>query len=75
MKVADRASESKKISVVSGNWLYESRAVAKALDAEGQRDFYRVFSTREGFTLCEHCPHGFQEQNSRTEAEAVGIAG
>lgn len=75
MKVADRVSESGNLAVVSGNWLYESRVVAKALNAEGQQDFYRVFHTREGFTRCEHCPHGFQEQDSRTEAETVDIAG
>ncbi len=75
MKVADRASEGKKIPVVNGNWLYESRVVAKALDADGQRTFYDYFSTKEGFTRCEQCPHGAQEQDHHAEAEAVSMAG
>jgi len=75
MKAADRASESGKISVKTGNWLYESRAVAKALDVEGQRTFYDYFSTKEGFTRCEQCPHGAQEQDHHAEAEAVSMAG
>lgn len=75
MKAADRASESGKISVKTGNWLYESRVVAKALDADGQRTFYDYFSTKEGFTRCDQCPHGAQEQDHHAEAEAVSMAG
>jgi len=70
MKVADRASESKKITVVGGKWLYKSRLVAKALDAEGQRSFFEHFSSQEGFTRCEQCPHGVEEQS-----EVVSSAG
>ena len=70
MKVADRASESKKITVVGGKWLYNSRIVAKALDAGGQRTFYEYFSTQEGFTRCEQCPHGAQE-----DSEGRSLAG
>ena len=64
MKVAERASGNKKITVVGGKWLYESRPVAKALDAEGKRSFYTYFSAQEGFTRCEQCPHGAEEQSS-----------
>lgn len=63
MKVADRASESKKITVVGGKWFYNSRLVAKALDDAGKRSFYTYFSAQEGFTRCEQCPHGAEEQS------------
>jgi len=62
MNVADRASESKKIAVVRGRWLFNSRLVAKALDDAGKRSFYTYFWSQEGFTRCEQCPHGAEEQ-------------
>jgi len=71
MNVADRASESKRIAVVRGKWLFNSRLVAKALDdAGGQRTFYEYFSTQEGFTRCEQCPHGAPE-----DSESISLAG
>ena len=63
MNVADRASESKKIAVVRGRWLFNSRLVAKALDDAGKRSFYTYFWAQEGFTRCEQCPHGAEEQS------------
>ncbi len=67
MKVAERASESKKITFVDGKWFYNSRLVAKALDDAGKRSFYTYFSHQEGFTHCEQCPHGVEEP-SRSSA-------
>jgi len=63
MKIADRASESKRIAVVRGKWLFNSRLVAKALDDAGKRSFYTYFWAQEGFTRCEQCPHGAEEQS------------
>jgi len=63
MNVADRASESKRIAVVRGKWLFNSRLVAKALDDAGKRSFYTYFWAQEGFTRCEQCPHGAEEQS------------
>ena len=70
MKVAERASESGKITVVRGKWLYDSRIVAKALNVGGQRSFYEYFFTQEGFTRCEQCPHGTQDVNLGTKQAA-----
>ena len=75
MKIADRASEGGNITVANGNWLYESRVVAKALDAVGQRTFYDYFSAKDGFTRCEQCPHGVQGQDHQAEVEAMGVSG
>ena len=56
-KQVSTANKTGKISVVRGKWLVNSRWATEALDQRGRQEFYAAFHTKQGFVLCEHCPH------------------
>jgi hypothetical protein len=54
---ASAAGKSGKMNIVRGKWLVNSRWATEALEAQGQHDFYTIFHEREGFQICDQCPH------------------
>lgn len=56
-KAVENAVGRGKLAVVRGAWLYQHRSITVALDRQGQRQFYELFSTREGFQECDRCKH------------------
>ncbi len=57
-KAVENAVQREKLPVRRGAWLYQHRYITTALDRQGQQQFYALFSEREGFKLCDTCPHG-----------------
>jgi hypothetical protein len=63
-KAVEHAIEVGRLPVVRGKWLVNSRYVATALDGQGRQQFYALFSERQGFQRCEHCPSSAQGYHS-----------
>lgn len=57
LKIADRACKTGRLASSHGRWLYNSRYVTEALNAESQRKFVELFSSHTDFVSCAHCPH------------------
>ena len=56
-KAVENAVQRGRLAVVRGAWLYQHRSITVALDRQGQRQFYELFYTREGFQECDLCKH------------------
>jgi hypothetical protein len=56
-KAVDHAIEHNKLATQRGAWIHAHRAISVALDRQGQRQFYELFSAREGFQQCDRCDH------------------
>lgn len=56
-KAVEHAVERGKLPITPGPWKHNNLLIKRALDPQGRQQFYVLFSQREGFRPCEHCPH------------------
>src|SRR5579885_3220444 len=51
------AIEKKRLAIQHGDWKDGPRVISRALDRQGQHQFYDLFHGHAKFQPCDHCPH------------------